>query len=376
MINKTVQKIELSGIRKMFEMAGEGAINLGLGQPDMNPPKDIIDAYHRAMLDGNNGYGSTYGLIELREEIAKQYSKYKSSIEKENVLVTVGATQAFMIVMKSLLEEGQEVLYPEPGFVLYGPQIKLGGGVPVPYPLIQEHGFVPQIHDLERLRTERTKAVIFNSPGNPTGGVFSKKDVQSLIDWSAENDIIIISDEVYEKMIYEGKHHSFLGDYENVVMINSFSKTFAMTGWRIGFLITRDDWLKEIGKVNYYTVACPPTPTQHAVLYGIKNRLDFIEDMNEKFKERRDVIVKRLNDMPGMDCLKPKGAFYVFPSFDYELSSNDLAMKLLENNVLATPGSAFGPTGEGHMRFSYSNSIENIERAMGIMDPIIESMEG
>lgn len=376
MINKTVQKIELSGIRKMFEMAGEGAINLGLGQPDMNPPKDIIDAYHRAMLDGNNGYGSTYGLIELREEIAKQYSKYKNSIEKENVLVTVGATQAFMIVMKSLLEEGQEVLYPEPGFVLYGPQIELGGGVPVPYPLRQEHGFVPQIHDLERLRTERTKAVIFNSPGNPTGGVFSKKDVESLIDWAAENDIIIISDEVYEKMIYEGKHHSFLGDYENVVMINSFSKTFAVTGWRIGFLITRDDWLKEIGKVNYYTVACPPTPTQHAVLYGIKNRLDFIEDMNEKFKERRDVIVKRLNDMPGMDCLKPKGAFYVFPSFDYELSSNDLAMKLLENNVLATPGSAFGPTGEGHMRFSYSNSIDNIERAMDIMDPIIESMEG
>ena len=374
MIPKRIRDIELSGIRKMFEMADENTINLGLGQPDFQPPEDVIEAYKTAMVEGYNGYGSTYGLSSLREEIAQHLTKYKSDITRENVLVTVGATQALKIALETTIHDGVEVLYPEPGFVLYEPQTKISGGKPVPYPVEQKHDFIPQIDELEERRTDKTKGIILNSPGNPTGGVFPKKDVKKIIEWAEENELMIFSDEVYEMMIYEGEYESFLGDYENVIAINSFSKTFAMTGWRIGYLATKKDWLEQIGKIHYYNVACPPNPTQHAVLYALKNRLDFVEEMNARFKGRRDTIVERLNDIPGIDCLKPRGAFYVFPSFDYDISSKELAMKMLDKGLLATPGSAFGPTGEGHLRFSYANSTENINKGMDILEKIVEKL--
>ena len=376
MIPKRVREIELSGIRKMFEMADDDALNLGLGQPDFQPPEDVIDAYKKAMTDGNNGYGSTYGLEPLREEIADHLTRYKKDISKENVLITVGATQAFRVTTEVIVDDSTEILYPEPGFVLYEPQIKLARGKPVQYPVLQKNKFVPDLEDLEERKTDKTRAIILNSPGNPTGGVFPEKDVKEIIEWAQDNDIVIISDEVYEMMIYEGKHNSFLSDdYDNVIGINSFSKTFAMTGWRIGYLTTREDWVEQIGKLHYYTIACPPNPTQHAVLYAIQNRMDFIEEMNETFKERRDIIVDRLNDIPGFDCLKPRGAFYVFPSFDFDLTSKELAMKLLHNGVLVTPGSAFGPTGEGHLRFSYANSTENIQAAMDIIEEVVAGLD-
>ncbi len=375
MISQKVRDVELSGIRKMFEMADEDTINLGLGQPDFQPPEGAMEAYYQAMLDGHNGYGSTYGLEELREEIAKDYSRYKSGLSKENVLMHVGATQAFRITTESVIEDGEEVLYPEPGFVLYDSQIKLAGGKPIPYPVEQEHDFVPQIEDLEERLTSRTKAIIVNSPSNPTGGVFPEEEVKKIVDWAEEKDLLIISDEVYEKMIYEGEHISFLGDYENVIMINSFSKVFAMTGWRVGYTITHKDWVEELGKVNYYNIACPPTATQHAVLHALRKELDFVENMTDTFRERRDIIVERLNDIPGFECLKPKGAFYVFPSFDFDLTAKELAMKLLDDGVIATPGTAFGPTGEGHLRFSYANSTENIKEAMDIVKNVASDLD-
>ncbi len=374
MISQKVRDVELSGIRKMFEMADEDTINLGLGQPDFQPPEGAIAAYYQAMRDGHNGYGSTYGLGELREAIANDYSRYKSGLDKENVLMHVGATQAFRITTESIIEEEEEVLYPEPGFVLYDSQIKLAGGKPVPYPVEQRYDFVPQIEDLEKRKTPKTKAIIVNSPSNPTGGVFPEEEVRKIVSWAEENDLLIISDEVYEKMIYKGEHVSFLGDYENVIMINSFSKVFAMTGWRVGYTITRKDWVEELGKVNYYNIACPPTATQHAVLHALKNELDFVDNMTETFRERRDIIVDRLNDISGFECLKPKGAFYVFPSFDFDLTSKELAMELLDEGVIVTPGTAFGPTGEGHLRLSYANSTENIEKAMDIVEDVAENL--
>ncbi len=375
MISQKVRDVELSGIRKMFEMADEDTINLGLGQPDFQPPAGAIDAYYRAMRDGHNGYGSTYGLEELREEIAKDYSRYKLDLSKENVLMHVGATQAFRVTTESVIEEGEEVLYPEPGFVLYDSQIKLAGGKPVSYPVEQRDNFVPQIEELEERITSKTKAIIVNSPSNPTGGVFPEDEVKKIVEWAEENNLIIISDEVYEKMVYEGEHKSFLGDYGNVIMINSFSKVFAMTGWRVGYTITRKDWIEELGKVNYYNIACPPTATQHAVLHALREELDFVENMTETFRERRDIIVDRLNDIPGFECLKPKGAFYVFPSFDFDLTAKELAMELLEEGVITTPGTAFGPTGEGHLRFSYANSTENIVKAMDIIEKTVADLD-
>ncbi|MEF8834916.1 MAG: pyridoxal phosphate-dependent aminotransferase [Candidatus Thermoplasmatota archaeon] len=376
MISQKVRDVELSGIRKMFEMADEDTINLGLGQPDFQPPEGAIDAYYKAMREGHNGYGSTYGLDELRKEIANDYSRYKSGLDKENVLMHVGATQAFKVTTESIIQNGDEVLYPEPGFVLYDSQIKLAGGKPISYPVEQKHGFVPQIDELEKRVTSNTKAIIVNSPSNPTGGVFPEDEVKKIIDWAKENDLLIISDEVYEKMIYEGEHVSFLGDYENVIMINSFSKVFAMTGWRVGYTITQKDWVEELGKVNYYNIACPPIATQHAVLHALRNEMDFVNNMTNTFQERRDIIVNRLNDIPGFDCLKPKGAFYVFPSFDLDLTAKELAMELLDNGMIATHGTAFGPTGEGHLRFSYANSTENIKKAMDIVEETVADLEG
>ncbi len=375
MISKKIRDVELSGIRKMFEMADEESINLGLGQPDFQPPEGAIEAYYQAMRDGHNGYGSTYGLEDLRKEIARDYTRYKSGLSEENVLMHVGATQAFRVTTESVIEDGEEVLYPEPGFVLYDSQIKLADGKPVSYPVEQKNDFVPQIEDLEERITSKTKAIIVNSPSNPTGGVFPKREVERIVDWAKENDLVIISDEVYEKMVYEGEHISFLGDYENVIMINSFSKVFAMTGWRVGYTITRKDWIEELGKVNYYNIACPPTATQHAVLHALRDEMDFVENMTGTFHERRDVIVERLNSIPGIECLKPKGAFYVFPSFDFDLSSKELAMELLNNGVIATPGTAFGPTGEGHLRFSYANSTENIEKGMDIVEETVADLD-
>ncbi|MFP4001934.1 MAG: pyridoxal phosphate-dependent aminotransferase [Thermoplasmata archaeon] len=375
MITQKVRDVELSGIRKMFEMADEDSINLGLGQPDFQPPEGAIEAYYQAMKDGHNGYGSTYGLKELREEIAKEYSKYKPGLEKENVLMHVGATQAFRVTLESVVEESDEVLYPEPGFVLYDSQTKLAGGEPVAYPVEQKNDFVPQIEKLEERRTDNTKAIIVNSPSNPTGGVFSKKDIEKIVKWAEKHDLLVLSDEVYEKMIYEGEHNSFLGEYENVIMINSFSKVFAMTGWRVGYIVTKKDWVEEIGKVNYYNIACPPIATQYAVLHALKNERDFIDKMIETFRERRDIIVDRLNSIPGFECLKPKGAFYVFPSLDFDISAEELAMEILAGGVIATPGTAFGPTGEGHLRFSYANSTENIKKGMDIVEDVVSGLE-
>ncbi len=374
MISERVKKIELSGIRKYFEMASEDTINLGIGQPDFQPPEGAIEAYHEAMKKGHNGYGSTYGLLELREEIAREYSKYEDGLSKDNVLIHVGATQAFKIITESFIEEGDEVLYPEPGFVLYDSQVELAGGEPVPYPVEQRYDFIPQIEHLEERKSPNTKAIIVNSPSNPTGGVIPEKDIEKICDWAEENDVIVFSDEVYEKMVYGKRHDSFLGNCDNVIMINSFSKTFAMTGWRVGFIIGSEEWIEELGKVNYYNVAAPPTPTQYAVLHALKHEEKFLNEMTATFRQRRDVIVERLNEIDGIECLKPEGAFYVFPSFDLDVSSEELVNKLLDEGVLATPGTAFGSTGEGHIRFSYANSTEQIEKAMAIVSDVVKEL--
>lgn len=365
----------MSGIRKMFEMANDDVLNLGLGQPDFQPPDDVIDAYRDAMKEGkHNGYGSTYGLGPLREALASHLNKYDPELTKDNILVSVGATQAFKNATETFIDDSSDVLYPEPGFVLYEPQIKLAGGNPVSYPVKQSKDFVPDVDELEERRTSKTKGIIVNSPGNPTGGVFPREDVKKISDWARENDLFILSDEVYEMMTYEEEHVSFLEEYENTVMVNSFSKTFAVTGWRIGYLATKEEWIKEIGKAQYYTVACPPNPTQHALLYAMENRMDFVQKMTDTFRKRRDIIVERLNEIPGFDCLKPKGAFYVFPSFDFDMTAEELAMELLDAGVLSSHGSAFGPTGEGHLRFSYANSTENIMEAMDLVEEAVADL--
>jgi len=295
-------------------------------------------------------------------------------VEVANVLVTVSATEALLLSCLGLFEEGQDVLVPDPGFVLYAPHVTLSGANPVCYSLRQENGFLPDQDELLRLIGPDTAGIIVNTPSNPTGAVFPPETVRMVNDIAQDNGLVLISDEVYDEIIYDSPHTSFLGNSDNQIYVNSFSKTYAMTGWRIGYLATSKELIKNLAKLHYYTVACPPTPVQYAALAALTGPQEPLERMVCEFRRRRDAMVQGLNAIPGFNCIEPQGAFYAFPGFDLNVSSENLAMRLLEGGVLSTPGSAFGQEGEGHIRFSYANSLENIELGMERTARVMEDM--
>jgi len=365
--------VELSGIRKMFEAAPPGAINLGLGEPDFQPPAHILDALEHAVRTGMNKYGPTGGLPELRAAVAERLSKY-APVKPDQVLITTGATEGLASAMQTLVDRGDEVLTPDPGFVLFAPHITLANGTPVFYRVRKEDEFQPRIEELNELVTSKTKAIIVNSPANPTGGVLDRNAIKEIVALAEDNDLLIISDEVYEPFVYEGRHETFLGRYDKVVYVNSFSKIFSMTGWRLGYVAAPPEIIKNLAKISYYLIACPPTPTQVAVLAGLRGPQDFVTKMVSEFGKRREIVVDALNRIKGLDCPWPKGAFYVFPSFDFDLTSEALAMKILAAGVICTPGSAFGPGGEGHLRLSYANSRENLVKGIGLLAGVAESL--
>ncbi|MDI6707850.1 MAG: pyridoxal phosphate-dependent aminotransferase [Candidatus Thermoplasmatota archaeon] len=370
MFAKRMKGIEVTGIRKMFELAGEGAINLGLGEPDFQPARHIKEALEKALADGFNKYGPTAGIYQLREAVAERLKKYKSDITHDEIIITAGATEALHAAMLTFIEKGDEVLVPNPGFPLYPTEVSLAGGKPVFYRLKED--FMPNVANFKV--SKKTKAIIVNSPSNPTGSVFSKEKVKEIIEFAEDNDLIIFSDEVYDEIIYDCEHFSFLGNYDNVVHINSFSKTYALTGWRLGYLAAKKEFVNEILKMHYYTVACPPTPTQYAALTALKSSQECVKKMVSEFRKRRDTAIKIINDMKGFRCLPPKGAFYLFPSYNLDITSEKLALKILEKNVICVPGIAFGTAGESHLRISYANSIENIEKGLGIVREVVEKL--
>ncbi len=365
--------VELSGIRKMFEAAPSGAINLGLGEPDFQPPPHILDALERAVRGGMNKYGPTGGLPELRAAVAERLSRY-ADVAPDQVLITTGATEGLCATMQTLVDRGDEVLTPDPGFVLFAPHITLASGTPVFYQVRKKDEFQPRVKELTELVTPKTKAIIVNSPANPTGGVLDRKTIKGIVDVAEDNDLVIISDEVYEPFVYEGHHETFLGTYDKLVYVNSFSKLFAMTGWRIGYLVAPPEIVKTLAKISYYFIACPPTPSQVAVLAGLRGPQDSVTRMVKEFHHRREMIVGALNRIEGFDCPWPKGAFYTFPSFDFGVTSEALAIQILKAGVICTPGSAFGAGGEGHLRFSYANSRENISKGIEIVSRVAESL--
>lgn len=364
MVAKRMDGIKMSGIRKMFEKANKDAIHLGLGEPDFPPPPEAIEALVQAAKDGNSRYSSIFGLEPLREEVAKYLKNYKPDITKDDVLVTVGGSEGLMCTAGSLYDPGDEVLMPDPGFVLYAPHARLMGAKPVFYSLTMDNDFQPQQDELQSLVTKKTKAIIVNSPANPTGGVFGEKEVRMIIDLAKENDLVIITDEVYDHVIYEGKHISFLGKYDKVVYVNSFSKTFAMPGWRVGFLTAPKEIFERIATYHYYILACAPNPNQLAVLAALKKGFYYAEKMTKEFKERRKLIVDLLNEIPGFTANMPKGAFYSMPRFEKKVEDTAVAMKILEAGVVCTPGSAFGLHGKSHLRFSYASSKDNIKNGV------------
>ena len=370
--------IQPTGVRKMFDLAGDDVISFGLGEPDFQPPAVAIEAFHQAMLDGRNKYTTTAGLPALRKKIAASWSDYQKGMDENNVCMTMSGTNALLNLFLTVVNPGDNILLPEPYFPLYGPDATLVGGESKYYPCLFENEFIPQIEDLEALVDANTVAILYNFPSNPTGGTLNIEQRDALLAFAKKHDLWIISDEVYDRIVFEGQHVSFMGTgYEKLMVVNSFSKTFAMTGWRIGYIIsTNSEAMKQVIKIQYYISACSNDAMQYAVLEAMERANDYPDMMANEFQKRCNLIVDRLNAMPGVQCHRPKGAIYVFPKVEVEgMTSEEVALELLKDGVLCSPGSAFGPSGEGHLRFAYTISQEDIARGMDKVEATLHRLQ-
>lgn len=371
--------IQPTGVRKMFDLAGDDVISFGLGEPDFQPPTIAIEAFYNAMKDGRNKYTTTAGLPALRRKIAESWAMYQPGMDEANVCMTMSGTNALLNLFMTLINPGENVLLPEPYFPLYGPDATLVGGNAKYYPCLFENEFIPSVEDLESLVDEKTVAILYNFPSNPTGGTLNEDERDALLAFAKKHDLWLISDEVYDRIVFEEDHVSFMGTgYDKVLVVNSFSKTFAMTGWRIGYIISTNlEAMKQVVKIQYYIAACSNDAMQYAVLEAMEHANEYPSMMAAEFQKRCNLIVDRLNAMPGVQCHRPKGAIYVFPKVEVEgMTSEDIAMALLSDGVLCSPGSAFGPSGEGHLRFAYTISQEDISRGMDKVEATLKRLQG
>ena len=377
--SERANSINPTGVRRMFDMADDDAVQFGLGEPDFQPPEIAIEAFAKAMKDGKNKYTTTAGLPALRQKIAEMWHHRIPELNASNVCITMSGTNGLLDIFLALVGPGDNVLIPEPYFPLYPSDAVICGGEPNLYPCTFENGFVPTIEDLESRVDENTVAVLYNFPSNPTGGNVTASQRDELIAFASEHDLWLITDEVYDRIVYEGQHVSFLGaGYDRVIMVQSFSKTFAMTGWRIGYILSSDqEAMAQLTKMQYYVTACSNDAMQHAVLEALEEAPDYPRKMCAEFKTRRDLICERLNAMPGVSCHVPTGAFYVFPKVDVPgMNSEEIAMALLEGGVLCSPGTAFGAAGEGHLRFAYTTGREDIDMGMDRVEAVLARLRG
>lgn len=366
MINpaKRTTTIELSQIRKMFEVTNPDAINLGIGEPDFDVPENIKKAMIESINENDTHYTPNKGYIELREEIVKKFKKDNGiKTNPDNIIVTVGASEALYMCAQAFIEKGDEVLLPNPSFLSYEACVNLADGKVTPVECSMENEFKLQASDVEEKINENTKAIILNSPSNPTGAVMEKEDIKAIADLSMDKNFLIISDEIYEKIIYGKNHYSPAKWSDNVITLNGFSKTYAMTGLRIGYLTANEDLCEELLKIHQYNIACATTTSQRGALEALRGPQDEVNKMVAEFQRRRDLIVERLNGM-GYETVNAEGAFYVFPKIEDE----DFVQKAAKAGVITVPGAAFGSNGKGHVRMSYANSYENIEKAMDILE--------
>lgn len=371
--------IKPTGVRRMFDMAGDDSIQFGLGEPDFQPPPVAIKAFAKAMSEGKNKYTTTAGLPPLRSKIAEMWHHLDPNLDESNVCITMSGTNGLLDIFLALVQSGDNVMLPEPYFPLYPPDVVICGGEPNLYPCTFENDFVPTIEDLESRVDDNTVAILYNFPGNPTGGNVTEAQRDDLVEFARRHDLWLITDEVYDRIVYDAPHVSFLGaGYDKVIMVQSFSKTFAMTGWRIGYLLSPDDEaMSQLTKMQYYVTACSNDAMQHAVLEALESAPHYPEEMCEEFKTRRDLICHRLNAIPGVSCHVPTGAFYVFPKVEVPgMNSEEIAMALLEGGVLCSPGTAFGDMGEGHLRFAYTIGREDIDRGMDRVEAVLRELRG
>ena len=359
---------------KALEAQGRDIVHLEIGEPDFDTPRNIIDAAVDALHKGFTHYGPSAGLMELREVIAQYVSETRRvNVAPDEVVVVPGGKPIIFFSILALAEDGDEVIYPNPGFPIYESMINYVGAKAVPIRLREELDFRLDIDELAGLINNRTKLIILNSPQNPTGGVLEERDIEAIADTIGDRDIMVLSDEIYSRLIFEGEHHSIMsidGMKERCILLDGFSKTYAMTGWRMGYGVMRADLAMHVARLMTNSNSCTASFSQVAGVEALRGPQDSVDKMCAEFKKRRDVMVAGLNEIKGFSCLLPKGAFYVFPNIkETGWRSKKLADALLEDaGVAALSGTAFGDFGEGYLRFSVANSIVNIEKALDRVD--------
>ncbi|KPL19947.1 MAG: aspartate aminotransferase [candidate division Zixibacteria bacterium SM23_81] len=355
---------------KALEAQGKDVIHLEIGEPDFDTPKNIREAAKRALDEGYTHYGPSAGFPAFREVIAQEISKrWGVSVTPEQVVVTPGAKPIMFFAILALINSGDEVIYPNPGFPIYESVINLVGANPVPILLREENDFEMDIQELRDKITSKTRMLIINSPGNPTGSVLSKTNVEAIAEIIRGKEIMVLSDEVYHRILYEGEHHSIFsvpGMQEQTILLNGFSKTYAMTGWRLGFGVMREDLAQKIAQLMTNSNSCTSSFTQMAGIEALQGPQDEVDRMVAEFRRRRQVIVEGLNAIDGISCKKPKGAFYVFPNVkEIGWNCGKLADYFLEKaGVAVLSGLSFGQFGDGYLRLSYANSVENIQKSL------------
>lgn len=370
-LSHKVLNLKSSGIRTFFDMASEvsDVISLGVGEPDFDTPWHIREAGIQALQSGRTFYTSNAGLHDLRAAISK-YTQQKTGhfYNPENqIIVTVGGSEAIDLALRALLNTGDEVIYLEPGFVSYYPCIKLADGVPIPIRLTEENRFRLKPEQLEEVITPKSKVLILSYPNNPTGAVMEKEDLKAILPIILKHDLIVISDEIYGELTYGTKHCSIAelpGMDERTVIINGFSKSFAMTGWRLGYALGNKEIVEQMVKIHQFAIMCAPTISQYAAIEALEQGDEDIKAMRESYDQRRKFLYHELKRL-GLPCFEPQGAFYMFPNIqEFNLSSNDFALKLLqEEKVAVVPGDSFGDCGEGFVRISYAASLQNLKEA-------------
>ena len=382
-LSKTVKTIKPSGIRKYFDIVAEmndpDVISLGVGEPDFDTPWRVRDEAIYSLEKGRTFYTSNAGLMELKEEIAlfldRRYDLHYDP--KNEMYVTVGGSEAIDDAMRAMLDPGDEVIIPQPSYVSYLPCAVLANGTPVIIDLKEENEFRLTAEELEAAITDKTKLLVLPYPNNPTGAVMERKDLEAIAEVIIKHDIFVLSDEIYSELTYLEEHVSIAslpGMKERTVLINGFSKSHAMTGWRLGYACAPQEIIRQMLKIHQFAIMCAPTTSQYAAVVAIRECDDEVAQMRDQYDARRRYLLKRFRDM-GLDCFEPFGAFYIFPSVkSLGMTSDEFASKLLmEQKVAVVPGTAFGDSGEGFLRISYAYSLESLKKAMDRIEAFVKA---
>ena len=372
LVSQRIAEVPASGIRRFFDIAAtmEDVISLGIGEPDFDTPEPIVRAGIESLERGETHYTSNAGLMVLRRAIAEHlddlYDQTYNPVSE--ILVTVGVSEALYLALAGTLDPGDECIVPEPCFVSYVPEVVFAGGKPVIVPTSVENGFQVTAEEIAAVITPRTKALLIGYPNNPTGAVMSRERLNEIAAVAKQHDLVVISDEIYDRLAYNAEHVCFPslpGMYSRTILLQGFSKAYAMTGWRVGYIAAPAEILSQLQKVHQYTIMCAPTVSQHAALAALRHGESFVQEMVSEYDRRRRLIVDGLNDL-GLDCFEPQGAFYAFPSVRVTgMGDEQFAERLLhEERVAVIPGTAFGEAGKDHVRCSYATSYESIEEAL------------